>query len=321
MFRHTHSLLYRHRFRLAPRRASLLAPLAALICVLLGAAVTQPATASGDPAVSNAATVTENLRHATDTSSNWAGYAISSPAAITPIPTPPTTTPPLAFTSVSGRWAQPTVTCTKGKATFSAFWVGIGGFSPTSQALEQIGTEANCTAAGKAKYSMWYELVPAASVPIKFKVFPGNAITASVKVDGTQVTLQIKNLTRKTNFTKTLVMAAPDTSSAEWIAEAPTGCNNSGCEQLPLAKFRTLTFTKASATTSDGHTGTISDTAWSPTLIDLEDIASGPPLSAETTVSGALPSALSSNGASFAVAWQAAIAAPAQSGTSLVSRR
>jgi Peptidase A4 family len=315
MFRHTLSLLRRHR------RISLLAPLAVLICSFAGVAVTQGAAdPSSGRAVTNTATVTENLRHATATSSNWAGYAVTAPAVITPIPTAPATTPPVTFASVSGGWVQPAVTCTRGKATYSAFWVGIGGFSPTSQALEQIGTEANCTAAGKVKYSMWYELVPAASVPIKFKVFPGNAIAASVKVNGTKVTLQIRNLSRKTNFTKTLDMAAPDVSSAEWIAEAPTGCDSSGCEQLPLAKFRTLTFTKASTTTSDGHTGTISDIAWSPTMIDLEDIASGP-FSAETTVSGALPSALSSNGASFAVVWQAAITTPAQSGTSLVSRR
>jgi hypothetical protein len=45
-------------------------------------------------------------------------------------------------------------------------------------------------------------------------------------------------------------------------------------------------------------------------MIELADIANGP-LSAETTVSGALPSALSSNGASFAVNWQAAITLPA----------
>jgi hypothetical protein len=125
------------------------------------------------------------------------------------------------------------------------------------------------------------------------------------------VTLQIRNLTRKTNFTKTLFMAAPDVSSAEWIAEAPTGCNASGCEQLPLAKFSTLTFTKASATTSDGHTGTISDVSWSPTVINLEESASDP-LATETT--GARPSPLSTNGASFAIAWQQAISTEAQRG-------
>jgi Peptidase A4 family len=294
------------------RRIRLLAPLAALICFLSVVVAQGAVGASSGRAVTNTATATENLRHATQSSSNWAGYAVTEPAAITPTPTAPPTAPatatPLAFTNISGRWVQPAVTCTKGKATYSAFWVGIGGFSPTSQALEQIGTEADCTASGKAKYSMWYELVPAASVPIKFKVFPRNAIAASVKVNGTEVTLQIRNLSRKTNFTKTLSMAAPDLSSAEWIAEAPTGCNNSGCQQLPLAKFRTLTFTKASVTTSDGHTGTITDTTWSSTMIELADIANGP--SAEATMSGALPSALSSNGASFAVIWQAAITLP-----------
>jgi hypothetical protein len=310
--------------RTAMRRIRLLAPLAALICSLSMVVTLGAAAASSARGVTNTATATMNLRHATLSSSNWAGYAVTAPAGVTPTPTAPptapTTTIPLAFTNVSGRWVQPAVSCTKGKATYSAFWVGIGGFSPASQALEQIGTQANCTATGKAKYSMWYELVPAASVPIKFKVFPGNAIAASVNVSGTRVTLQIRNLSRKTNFTKTLSMAAPDLSSAEWIAEAPTGCNNSGCRQLPLAKFRTLTFTKASVTTSDGHTGTITDTAWSPTMIELADIANGP-FSSETTMSGALPSALSSNGASFAVIWQAAITPPAPGGILPGSRR
>jgi len=265
--------------------------------------------------VTNGTIETKSLGNAIETSSNWAGYAVTpldATTSTTPAtPTTPTTPATLAtFTSVSGSWIQPKVSCTKSKATYAAFWVGLGGFSPTSQALEQIGSQATCTTAGKAKYSMWYELVPAASVPIRFKVFPGNALTASVKVNGTQVVLQIRNLTRKTNFTKTLFMAEPDLSSAEWIAEAPTGCNASGCAQLPLAKFSPLTFTKSSATTSDGHTGTISDVSWSPTVINLEETASDL-LATETT--GALPSPLSTNGASFAIVWQEAISTEAVS--------
>ncbi|MDP9303541.1 MAG: G1 family endopeptidase [Actinomycetota bacterium] len=291
------------------RGIRVLAPLAVLICGSFVATATQSAAASTGRTMTNSAIETKSLRHATENSTNWAGYAVTPLEATT---SPPPTTPPASttFTSVSGNWVQPKVSCTKSKATYAAFWVGLGGFSPTSQALEQIGTEATCTTAGKAKYSMWYELVPAASVPIRFKVFPGNAMTASVKVSGTQVTLQIRNLTRKTNFTKTLFMAEPDLSSAEWIAEAPTGCNASRCVQLPLAKFGTLTFTKASATTSDGHTGTISDVSWSPTVIDLADIASGP---VATETSGALPSSLSTNGASFAVVWQQVISTAAVS--------
>src|SRR5205085_4849070 len=86
-----------------------------------------------------------------------------------------------------------------------------------------------------ASYAAWYELVPAASVPIKLKLAAGNKVWASVKVSGTNVTLTIKNLTRKTSFTKTLTMAAPDVSSAEWIAEAPSACDTYGrCRQVTL---------------------------------------------------------------------------------------
>lgn len=297
------------------RLIRVLAALAVVICASFGATATQSAAASSGRSVTNNAIELENLRHAIASSSNWAGYAVTPLDATTSTipptpPAPPAPTTPTSFTSVSGSWVQPKVSCTKSKATYAAFWVGLGGFSPTSQALEQIGTQATCTTTGKVKYSMWYELVPAASVPIRFKVFPGNAFTASVKIDGTQVTLAIRNLTRRTNFTKTLFMAEPDLSSAEWIAEAPTGCNASRCVQLPLARFSKLTFTKASATTSDGHTGTISDVSWSPTVISLENSASDP---LATDTSGALPSPLSTNGASFAVVWQQAISTAARS--------
>ncbi len=194
------------------RLPRVLAPLAVLILASLGATGTQSAAASSGRTVTNGTIETKSLGNAIETSSNWAGYAVTpldATTSTTPAtPTTPTTPATLAtFTSVSGSWIQPKVSCTKSKATYAAFWVGLGGFSPTSQALEQIGSQATCTTAGKAKYSMWYELVPAASVPIRFKVFPGNALTASVKVNGTQVVLQIRNLTRKTNFTKTLFMA------------------------------------------------------------------------------------------------------------------
>src|SRR5437763_5154762 len=105
-------------------------------------------------------------------------------------------------------------------------------------ALEQIGTEADRSASRKGRDAMWYELVPAASVPIKLKVFHDNAIAASVNVNGTKVTLQISNLTRKTKLTKTLRMSAPDVSSAEWVAEAPSSCDSIGrCTQPDGTSF------------------------------------------------------------------------------------
>jgi Peptidase A4 family len=163
------------------------------------------------------------------------------------------------------------VSCATRRSGDAAFWVGLGGAadtSHTSQALEQIGTEADCRA-GKPASSMWYELVPALSVRVNYKIFPGNVVTASVKVKGSQVSLQIRNLTRRTNFIKKLRVTAPDLSSAEWIAEAPSSCDSrGGCIPLPLANFGTVSFTHALATVA-GHTGTILDPGWSPTALEL----------------------------------------------------
>jgi hypothetical protein len=76
--------------------------------------------------------------------------------------------------------------------------------------------------------------------------------------------------------TKTLKMSNPDTSSAEWIAEAPSAESRGGSLQtLPLADFGTVTFTGASAT-SDGHTGPISDPNWSVQQVDLAPPEAGP---------------------------------------------
>jgi hypothetical protein len=274
-------------------RLLLLASAAACVASSAATATASAAATAGRPTLSRLSLKATTIAHDTEVSSNWAGYAVSgSDATIT-----------TSFTRVSARWVQPAATCT-GQRTYSSFWVGLGGFAETSQALEQIGTEADCTAAGNARYAMWYELLPAAAVPIKLKVFPGNAITALVKVAGTKVTLQIRNLTRKTTFTKTLRMAAPDLSSAEWVAEAPSACNSAGrCVVLPLADFGSLSFMRAS-TTANAHTGTISDAAWTAAPIQLVSEADPRFISSDQTPSGAVPSSLSPDGTSFEIDWQ-----------------
>jgi hypothetical protein len=233
-------------------------------------------------------------RHPTLVSSNWAGY----------VATPTDGSAPARFRSVSARWVQPRVTCVLGQPSYSAFWVGLGGASTTSQALEQIGTQGNCDPDGRTSYSMWWEVVPAPSVTIPYKVFVGNVVQASVTVAGTKVTLQIRNLTRRTTFTKRLQVEAPDVSSAEWIAEAPSSCTGEGsCVVLQLANFGSASFTRASAT-AGGHTGSITDTRWAadPTvLLSSEQFVDS---TGQTWAVGAAPSAPSSKGASFTVAWQ-----------------
>jgi hypothetical protein len=215
-----------------------------------------------------------------------------------------------SFSSVSGSWVAPRANCSTEQATgptASAFWVGLGGNATTSNALEQAGTEADCGAAG-ARYFAWYELVPAGSVQVPLTVEAGNTISATVGVAGTKVTVVLRNVTLGKSFSKTLSMANPDTSSAEWIAEAPSVCLSNGgyggCRQQALTDFGTVRFSHAS-TVSAGHSGSISDPSWSGSPVALQ--GSGGTgyggFGYERSLAEALPGSLSAGGSAFAVSW------------------
>jgi hypothetical protein len=229
-------------------------------------------------------------------STNWAGYAISDADTIAGV----TASTPLTFTSVTGTWQQPKVSCTAGSASYSAFWVGIGGLSLGSNALEQIGTSADCRVSGKPSYYAWYELVPAPATPINLVVKPGDTITASVNINGSDVLVQVKNRTRRTSFTKHLTMESPDLTSAEWIAEAPSGCTADGqCRVLPLSNFGQVTFTKIAAI-ANAHPGTVVDPTWASDLIRLVPERS---LFFTDPLAGATPTVVSTDGRTFNVAY------------------
>ncbi|MBV8997750.1 MAG: hypothetical protein JO304_01740 [Solirubrobacterales bacterium] len=219
-------------------------------------------------------------------SGNWAGYVAGGSQ----------------FSSVSGSWVEPAAKCGSGQ-TYSAFWVGIGGSSGQSASLEQTGTQSDCNADGSTDYYAWYELVPAAPVRLGLTINPGDHISAKVNVNGTNVTVSLSDQTTGQSSTKTLQMDSPDTSSAEWIAEAPSSCDGSGsCQPLPLSDFGTVQFSNASATDSGGHTGPISDSAWSAQAVELggggtSDVSYG----ASQGSAGAVPSSVSSDGSSFSV--------------------
>jgi hypothetical protein len=230
------------------------------------------------------------------TSENWAGYVAGASSAGTGT----------QFSSVSGSWVAPTVKCTSGSG-YSAFWVGLGGAGQQSQALEQVGTEADCASSGAAGYFAWYELVPSAPVRLGLKIRPGDHISARVTVNASQVTVNLSDQTNGTATTRTLSMSDPDTSSAEWIAEAPSSCDQttSDCQPLPLADFGTVGFTDASAT-SAGHTGSITDSQWASARVALSGAANdGPGIVAAQTSATAQPSSLSSEGSAFSVAYSA----------------
>jgi len=234
-------------------------------------------------------------------SANWAGYVVGSSSS---------GSSGTEYKSVTGTWVQPTANCSNGQG-YSAFWDGLGGAGQT-EALEQAGTEADCSASGSASYFAWYELVPSAPVQVSMAVHPGDSITSKVTVEGSNVTIDLSNNTTGQTFTKTLQMSNPDTSSAEWIAEAPSSCTQgvSNCTPLALTDFGTVKFSGASATTTGGHTGTISDSDWSTAAVSLSPSASdsgfgGTQFASQETSAGATPSSLSSDGSGFSVTWSA----------------
>jgi hypothetical protein len=183
--------------------------------------------------------------------------------------------------------------------------VGLGGDgNGQSNALEQVGTQANVQN-GQPVYYAWYELVPDPPVKLDLAIHPGDHISASVAVDGTNVTVSLSDQTTGQSHTETLQVSDPDTSSAEWIAEAPSSVDGAGnATPLPLADFGTANFTGSSAT-AEGHTGPISDSTWSSQPVALSEASSA----------NAQPSSLSTDGSSFSVAWQSAAGAGADPGS------
>jgi hypothetical protein len=258
---------------------------------------TLAATAACALGVVPAASASTDVQQAA--SENWSGYVVggsSSGASAT------------QYKSASASWVAPAAKCTTGQS-YSSFWVGLGG-SGNTEALEQAGTEADCSSTGAPSYFAWYELVPSAPVRVNMTIHPADKISSRVTVEGTSVTVALADATTGASFTKTLQMSNPDVSSAEWIAEAPSTCQEgvSSCTPLALADFGTVTFTNASATTASGHTGTISDPDWSTAALTLSPGSSssgfgGADFASQESSAGATPSTPSSDGSSFSVAW------------------
>jgi len=204
-----------------------------------------------------AAAAAASTAAATDSvSTNWAGYVASKSG--------------VRFRRAAGFWTVPAATCTAGAPTYSAAWIGLGGYHNGSKGLEQIGTESDCRSGGTPRYTAWYELVPDAAHTAALRLHPGDRMAASVLVSGHAVRLRMVDLTTNRSMTKRLRASAIDTTSADWIVEAPSACTSaSSCQTLPLATFSPVTFAGAQATSTTGHTGTIADSSWSAVALSL----------------------------------------------------
>jgi Peptidase A4 family len=209
------------------------------------------------------------------TSTNWAGYADTGSS----------------FSNVSASWTEPGGSCSSRTTSLAAFWVGIDGYS--SNSVEQDGTIIECYDRTAYQYT-WWEMYPTNDIQIVGQTAAaGDAITASVVRSGTSYKLTVTDATHTADsFTKTETCSASSCvdSSAEWIAEAPTG--SGGVE--PLTNFGTWTASNA-AVTEGSTAGSISSfTDDEITMID----GSG--------ATKALPGALNGAGTGFSVTWEKA---------------
>lgn len=185
-------------------------------------------------------------------------------------------------------------------------WVGLGGYSGTSSALEQTGIEVDCSSSGHTVFFAWYELVPSAPGTIPLTVRPGDLIRGTVSASGRWVTITLADLTRRRTFEKSFYASELDTTAAEWIVEAPSECASGGqCFTLPLADFGRAGFLAAYATTTQGRGGAVASPSWGTTKITLVPRGSRVFAATADELAEAIPSALTSGGSAFTVSFEA----------------
>lgn len=164
--------------------------------------------------------------HTTGSSPNWVGYAANAGG----------------YSSVSATWQQPAVDCSQGDGSV-VFWVGLDGWG--SNAVEQLGTEAQCNS-GTAAYRAWWETYPVNAVtPYSDTVQPGDVVKATVTyLSGHNYDLTLTDQTQGwSEDTPATASANATNASAEIVAETPSNGTDS---YTNLPDFLTAQFSQAS---------------------------------------------------------------------------
>jgi len=191
---------------------------------------------------------TANINGSTAESYNWGGYAVEASS----------------VTSASGSWIVPAITPISGASPtttyYSAFWVGIDGF--TSSTVEQTGILSETTA-GVTTHFAWYEFYPAGMYEIvtatststgqstPATVTPGDTMTATVTYVGSTGS----------------IFGSPSSplSSARSVFGSPSGAFSSPGRDPPRRQPSGSEFTATITDTTAGwtytYTGTVSNAA------------------------------------------------------------
>ncbi len=192
----------------------------AVLAVVSGVGAVAPIA----PVASGAAGHPPIIRVRQGTSTNWSGYAAFGG--------------PGSFSSASGTWTQPAVSCTS-QNTYSSYWVGLDGYNTST--VEQIGTEADCSN-GAPRYYAWYEMYPRPSYFAAVTVTPSHTYRASVTGSRGSYTLTLVDVTTSQSFTTTQKLSQAKGASAEVIVEAPWSGS-----VLPLANYGSVGFSGSKA--------------------------------------------------------------------------
>jgi len=223
-------------------------------------------------------------------SSNWSGYAVTGGTG--------------SVTMAQGSWIVPAVSCANTSSSqYSSFWVGIDGFN--SSTVEQTGTDSDCSRK-TPQYYAWFEFYPRGAYLINTSaigaISPGVLMTATVTYTASTSTYTVtllNNGSHKSYSTSMKMKAA--SSSAEWIAEAPSSSGG----VLSIANFGTVLFSGSTA-----HMGGAAGDIFS--FIEPAcdgSVACSSVVQAVTMVqsngAGAQPSALDGTGGGFTVSYVA----------------
>jgi Peptidase A4 family len=165
------------------------------------------------------------------TTNNWGGYAVTGGN--------------LSVTNVTGSWRVPKSECGGTAGSDTAIFVGIDGYPPSDPNVEQVGTAAYCTAAGKIAYYAFYEFVcagcPPPSPPGQYPVKPGDTISAAVSCNGgTEFTVQLMDGTTTLFTANQPAGFSAACSSAEWVVDDPAEGLN--LPLFPLTSFEQAEF-------------------------------------------------------------------------------
>jgi hypothetical protein len=155
------------------------------------------------PGATPPAPPTRPSRPAMETSTNWAGYAVTGGT----------------YTSVGSSWVEPKVACTS--TGIVAFWVGLDGWG--SGSVEQDGTGVDCTS-GSPSYFAWWETYPQDPMEdYTDPVAPGDVFDSTVSYLGAgQYELDLTDVSK--GWAEHHKVLSPGTlnASAEIVAEAVT---------------------------------------------------------------------------------------------------